>query len=64
MALTEESTSVTLTGEQAMQWEKWQQGKTLETSHDSTSFGNFANYAHVVKGTQAHALASTYKHSY
>lgn len=63
-AMTEEITSVTLTGEQPMQWEKWQQGKALETSHDSTSFGNFANYAHVGEGTQAHALASIYKHSH
>jgi hypothetical protein len=26
----------------------------------STHFGNFANYAHVGKGTQAQALASSY----
>jgi len=26
-------------------------------------FGNFANYAHLGKGTQAQALASTYRHN-
>ena len=36
----------------------------METSHGSTSFGNFANYAHVGEGTQAHALVATYKHSH
>ena len=57
VATTEESLSVTLSGEQAKQWEQWQKGKSSEclTSPDgqaTNSFGNFANYAHMGEGTQ------------
>jgi len=63
--------SVTLTGEQVKQWEEWQKMKGSESSKTTSDgpmiattshFGNFANYAHLGKGTQAQALASTYRH--
>ena len=64
-----ESSSITLTGEQAAQWEEWQKNKGPVDSNQQNSakattshFGNFANYAHTGEGTQAHALASTYRH--
>ena len=62
MAVSEDTLSVTLTGEQVKQWEQWKKGKAPEsstsTSHDpvtstSNSFGNFANYARMGDGTQA-----------
>ena len=59
--MTEEVPSVTLTGEQVMQWEQWQKKKTSESTTGTSSqgpiataathFGNIANYAHVGKGT-------------
>jgi hypothetical protein len=52
--------------EQLKMWEQWQKGKASETSLDSVTttchFGNFANYTHLGEGTQAQALASSYKH--
>jgi hypothetical protein len=58
--------SITLTGEQLKMWEQWQKRKDSETSLDSTTttshFANFTNYAHLGEGTQAQALASSYKH--
>ena len=71
-ATTEDVPSLTLTGEQVKQWEQWQKIKASETSKStlagsviatSSHFGNFANYAHLGKGTQAQALASTYRHN-
>ncbi|WVZ66155.1 hypothetical protein U9M48_015421 [Paspalum notatum var. saurae] len=63
------ASSVTLTGEQAMQQEKWQNNKTSEGSTNVISqgpvtaatahFGNFANYARPGEGIQAQALASS-----
>jgi hypothetical protein len=64
--------SVRITGEQAKQWEQWQKKKGCESSKTTSDdpviattshFGNFANYAHVGKGTQAQAIASTYRHN-
>jgi hypothetical protein len=69
VAVTEDTPSITLTGEQAKQWEEWHKGKeskcptstplvsvaTTSTQH----FGNMANYAHSGAGTQAQALASS-----
>jgi hypothetical protein len=61
-----------LTGEQVKQWEQWQKSKACDISRTTLSkseiattshFGNFANYAHLGKGTQAQALASTYRHN-
>jgi len=55
-------------GEQAKQWEQWQKMEGLENFKTTSNgpviattshFGNFANYAHLGKGTQAQALAST-----
>ena len=60
MVASEDTLSVTLTGEQVKQWEQWQKGKAHEsstsTSHDHVTstfnnFGNFANYARMGKGT-------------
>lgn len=69
MATTEETPSITLTAEQVKQWEQWQKGKapenstnTLVTATTAGHFGNFANYAHMGEGTQAQALASSYRH--
>jgi uncharacterized membrane protein YgcG len=67
VATTEETPSVTLTGEQARLWEQWQKGKSSEGStsldgHTTSNFDNFANYAHMGEGTQAQALASSYRH--
>ena len=71
MAASEDTLSVTLTGEHVKQWEQWQKGKAPEsstsTSHDpvtstSNNFGNFANYAHMGEDTQAQALASSCRH--
>jgi hypothetical protein len=54
--------SVTLTGEQVKQWEQWQKLKGSESSKTTSDgpmvattshFGNFANYDHLGKGTQA-----------
>jgi hypothetical protein len=73
VAATEETSSLTLTGEEIKQWEQWKKNKASENSTDtsvdpstatSTShFGNFANYAHLGEGTQAQALASSCRHS-
>jgi hypothetical protein len=60
-----------LTGEQVKQWEQWQKSKASQTSNTTSAspgattshFGNFANYAHLGEGTQAQALASTYRHN-
>jgi hypothetical protein len=66
VASTEETLSVTLIREQLKMWEQWQKGKASETSLDSVTttchFGNFANYTNLGEGTQAQALASSYKH--
>jgi hypothetical protein len=66
MASTKEALSITLTGEQLKMWEQWQKKKASETSLDSATttshFGNLANYAHLGEGTQAQALASSYRH--
>ena len=70
-ATSEEIPSLTLTGEQVKQWEQWQKIKASETSSTpvgpvittTSHFGNFANYAHLGKGIQAQALASTYRHN-
>jgi hypothetical protein len=71
-ATTGDLPSVTLTGEQVKQWEQWQKMKGSESSKATSDgpviattshFGNFANYAHLGKGTQAQALASTYRHN-
>jgi hypothetical protein len=60
-ATTEEAPSLTLTGEKVKQWEQWQKIKTSEISKTTSvgpaiattsHFGNFANYAHLGKGTQ------------
>nr|AAP21414.1 putative polyprotein [Oryza sativa Japonica Group]ABF99446.1 retrotransposon protein, putative, unclassified [Oryza sativa Japonica Group] len=61
-AVKEDGKAVTLIGEQVTQWEEWQKNKTNESSNTTTHFGNFANYAQVGEGTQAQALASTYRH--
>ncbi|KAG2543223.1 hypothetical protein PVAP13_9NG734200 [Panicum virgatum] len=70
VAAGEDTLSVTLTGEQVKQWEQRKKGKTPESStsasHDpvtstSNNFGNFANYACMGEGTQAQALASSYR---
>ncbi|KAF2906675.1 hypothetical protein DAI22_12g037100 [Oryza sativa Japonica Group] len=52
-----ESSSITLTGEQAAQWEEWQKNKGPVDSNQQNSakattshFGNFANYAHTGEG--------------
>ena len=68
--MTEEISHVTLTGDQAAEWEAWQKSKTSENSTSistqgpvtapATNFGNFANYACAGEGTQAQALASSY----
>jgi len=64
--------SLMLTGEQVKQWEQWQKFKASEALNTTPTgslvattshFGNFANYAHLGKGTQAQALASTCRHS-
>jgi len=64
--------SLTLTGEQVKQWEQWQKSKACEVAGSTpvgsmmattSHFGNFANYAHMGKGTQAQALASTCRHN-
>jgi hypothetical protein len=61
-----------LIGEQVKQWEQWQKSKACDISRNTLSeseiattshFGNFANYAHLGKCTQAQALASTYRHN-
>jgi hypothetical protein len=67
IATTEESPSVTLTGEQVKQWEQWQKGKSSEclTSPNgqvANSFGNFANYAHMDEGTQTQVFSSSCRH--
>ena len=71
MAVSEDTLSVTLTGEQVKQWEQWQRGKVSEsstsTSHDpmtstSNNFGNFADYTRMDEGTRAQALASSCRH--
>ena len=71
-ATTEEVPSLNLTREQVKQWEQWQKIKASEVSKTTLAgpviattshFGNFANYAHLGKGTQAQALASTYRHN-
>jgi hypothetical protein len=71
VAATEETPSITLTGEQVKQWEQWQKGKASESSTStsldpmtstSNNFGNFANYARIGEGTQAQALASSCRH--
>ena len=69
-AMTEEISHVTLTGDQAAEWEAWQKSKTSENSTSistqgpvtapATNFGNFANYACAGEGTQAQAPASSY----
>lgn len=64
--------TLTLTGEQVKQWEQWQKSKACEGSSSTlvgsvmattSHFGNFANYAHMGKGTQAQALATTCRHN-
>jgi len=55
---TEETPTLTLTGEQVKQWEQWQKRKSPESStpldgSTTNNFGNFANYAHMGEGTQA-----------
>ncbi|PVH62672.1 hypothetical protein PAHAL_3G364000 [Panicum hallii] len=59
VAATEETPSITLTGEQVKQWEQWQKGKASESSTStsldpmtstSNNFGNFANYARIGEG--------------
>ena len=71
MVASEDTLSVTLTGEQVKQWEQWQKGKASESSTNtsldpvtstSNNFDNFANYAHMSEGTQAQALASSCSH--
>ena len=71
-ATTGDLPSLTLTKEQVKQWQQWQKMKGSETSKitsdgsviaTTSHFGNFANYAHFGKGTQAQALASTYRHN-
>jgi len=59
-AMTEETSHVTLTGDQAAEWEAWQKSKTSENSTSistqgpvtapATHFANFANYACVGEG--------------
>jgi uncharacterized membrane protein YgcG len=67
IATTEESPSVTLTGEQVKQWEQWQKGKsseclTVPVEQSTNNFGNFSNYAHMGEGTQAQVFASSCRH--
>ena len=67
VATTEETPTLTLTGEQVKKWEQWQKGKSSENStslDESTTnnFGNFANYARMGDGTQAQVLASLCRH--
>jgi hypothetical protein len=60
VAATEETLSITLTGEQIKQWEQWQKGKAPESFTNVSldpvtstfkNFDNFANYAHMSEGT-------------
>ncbi|CAN6353263.1 unnamed protein product [Urochloa humidicola] len=57
VATTEETPSVTLTGEQVKQWEQWQKSKSSESftppdGQTTNNFGNFANYAHMGEGEE------------
>ena len=67
IATTEDTPTLTLTGEQVKQWEQWQKGQSPESStppdgNTTNNFGNFANYSHMGEGTQAQALASSCRH--
>jgi hypothetical protein len=69
VVVTEDTPSITLTGEQAKRWEEWHKEKESEcptstplgsvATTSTQHFGNFANYAHSGAGTQAQALASS-----